>query len=261
MVKGGGFLPPLAPAVTVGRVFRESMQTIFDTDRKRLMAQAAAILAAEVRRFFNKPMLVGLPGGRAVIELFGPLSDLVSQMPSGALRQFHLFLVDERCVPASSLDSNAKLLDEALIAPFVQAGILTAGQFHKFNYREDQPDWGVGQYCKEFADQGGEFDLAVLSVGEDGHIASLFPGHPAWGGTESTAQYICIDNSPKLPLRRITATPAVLKSSGTSILLFLGQEKRNALAAFRRGDLERSCPARIVAGAPRLFVVTDIEER
>ena len=224
------------------------------------MAEAAEIVAAEFRRFFNQPMLIGLPGGRAVAELFGPLTELIRQMPPGVLRQFSFFLVDERCVPVTSPDSNAKLIDDELILPLVQAEVLDSGQFHRFIFRDDQPDWGVGQYCKEFTNKTGEFDLAVLSAGEDGHVASLFPNHPAWGGPESAEPFICVDNSPKPPLRRISATPSVLKATGATMLLFLGEEKRKALEAFRRGDIERLCPARIVAEASRLCVVTDIKE-
>jgi 6-phosphogluconolactonase len=235
-------------------------QTIFDTDRKKLLTRAAEYIGAELERFANRDIILGLPGGRSAAELFEPLRETLAALKPGTRRALRIYEVDERCVPLSSDESNAFLIDRELIAPLVESEVLSQSQFRAFQYRHDLADWGLERYSDDFVSHGGKFDIAVLGVGEDGHIASLFPHHPAWDGSAGESQFLRVDSAPKAPPRRITASPATLKKSGAAILLFLGEDKRGALEAFRRGEDERACPARIVSESSHLCVVTDLVE-
>ena len=85
-------------------------------------------------------------------------------------------------------------------------------------------------------------------MGEDGHIASLFPGSPQ---LQATRWVVPVVNSPKPPPQRITLTLSVLRST-LAILVALGAGKRQALTRLRARDA--SLPAALLE---RLTVVTD----
>lgn len=59
------------------------------------------------------------------------------------------------------------------------------------------------QNASAYADTCIYVDVAFLGVGEDGHIASLFPDSAT---LDSTEYFVFVDNSPKMPPKRITAT-------------------------------------------------------
>ncbi|NNL66442.1 MAG: 6-phosphogluconolactonase, partial [Myxococcales bacterium] len=86
--------------------------------------------------------------------------------------------------------------------------------------------------------------------GEDGHVASLFPGRAVPRG----ASVAFVADSPKPPAERVTLTRALLESARTSVLVAAGEAKRAALERLLTGDPE--LPAQ---GLPGLVVVTDLE--
>jgi 6-phosphogluconolactonase len=71
-------------------------------------------------------------------------------------------------------------------------------------------------------------DILLLSVGPDGHIASLFPKSEFL--TETEKSIIAIKNSPKPPSKKITITPKVIKSAKNIIVMATGEEKGKVLA-------------------------------
>lgn len=70
-------------------------------------------------------------------------------------------------------------------------------------------------------------DLILLSVGEDGHIASLFPDSSA---LKSAEKMVYVSTSPKPPADRITITPRVIKNAKNVILMAAGKIKGQVLA-------------------------------
>jgi 6-phosphogluconolactonase len=78
------------------------------------------------------------------------------------------------------------------------------------------------------------FDIVILSMGEDGHIASCFPGDTkVLHSTESAAS---ISNSPKPPAERTTITLHRLGQSEITFIFALGEGKREALVATLAGS-------------------------
>ena len=83
------------------------------------------------------------------------------------------------------------------------------------------------------SDFEGALDVTLLGLGEDGHIASLFPGH-AWNAGHAPVMHVT--DSPKPPSTRITLTRLMLQTASTHILFAVGVAKRGAIARVLAGD-------------------------
>lgn len=96
-------------------------------------------------------------------------------------------------------------------------------------------------------------DLVLLGLGEDGHTASLFPGHPAADDTERLV--VRVDGAPKPPPSRVTMTLPLLNAARVVAFVVSGAGKSAALARVLAGD--RALPAARVApaGGERLFLL------
>jgi len=78
------------------------------------------------------------------------------------------------------------------------------------------------------------FDVIHLGLGEDGHTASLFPGHPAL--RETHALIAAVHDAPKPPPERLTLTLPVINAARALLFMVQGASKREALARVRRRD-------------------------
>jgi len=85
------------------------------------------------------------------------------------------------------------------------------------------------------------FDVVMLGVGPDGHVASLFPEHPALHEADRTV--VGVRGSPKPPPVRISLTMPVIRSAGEVWLLAAGAEKATAVALALSGAGEVAVPA------------------
>jgi 6-phosphogluconolactonase len=141
---------------------------------------------------------------------------------------------DERCVPPDHPESNYRMAREALLDRVAPATV----------YRmpaELGPDDGAELYERAVKTVA-PLDLVVLGVGEDGHTASLFPGHPA---LQATGLVVGVYDSPKPPPERVTLTLNVLQAARIVIILATGREKADAVARAKRSEV----PSGMIAGA------------
>ena len=94
-------------------------------------------------------------------------------------------------------------------------------------------------------------DLALLGVGADGHVASLFPGHPALDETERYV--VAVRDAPKPPAERLTVTLPVLAAARAICIAAFGPEKAPVLrAALAPGGITSPVPvARVLRSGPR----------
>jgi 6-phosphogluconolactonase len=151
---------------------------------------------------------------------------------------------DERFVAPDSPDRNAL----GARAAFLDA--VGATQVHEMPSTADATDAAAGAaaYGSKLRSEGsGEFEVVMLGVGPDGHVASLFPGHPQLEVDDEIA--VAVTDSPKPPPERITLTYSALNRSRSIWLLVSGEEKADAVAAALadEGDLHDT-PARGVSG-------------
>lgn len=123
---------------------------------------------------------VALSGGRIARNFF---SEIAGQ--GGKSRQLfdnvHFFWADERCVPPTDAESNYAMARDLLFGPLK----IPDGQVHRLRGEENEPlalREAVENISKWGSPKVGEgvpvFDMIFLGMGEDGHVASLFPGEP-----------------------------------------------------------------------------------
>jgi 6-phosphogluconolactonase len=192
-------------------------------------------------------VIVAVPGGRSVFSIFQELAEHYIDW-----HRVHLFMVDERLVPIDHPESNFRLVVESL------GEIVPAGSLHPFVYDAAAVGYGVGEYERQLVKLGGSFDVVLVSSGEDGHIAAIFPNHQATA--VNIRKFVLLEDSPKPPLRRMSATPELIASSQVGLLLFFGEGKALALKNFFNPQLGVSeCPAKIIATLPQHYILTDLE--
>jgi 6-phosphogluconolactonase len=139
---------------------------------------------------------------------------------------------DERCVPPDDENSNfglarAALLDRLDAAPRV----------HRIR-GEDDPAAAAAAYEDEV--RGTTFDLLLLGLGTDGHVASLFPNAP---GLDDRERLVIVAEPQLEPfVERITLTPPALRAARRIVVLVTGAAKAEAAARAFAGPPDRSVP-------------------
>ncbi|HXC77157.1 MAG TPA: 6-phosphogluconolactonase [Candidatus Acidoferrum sp.] len=141
---------------------------------------------------------------------------------------------DERCVPPDHPDSNYMMARETLLDKVAPASVLRMPA-------ELGPDEGAKVYARTIAHLM-PLDIVILGVGEDGHTASLFPGHPLLRAKGMVAG---VKNSPKPPPERVTLTLLAIRAAKQVIILATGEGKAEAVALAKRQQV----PSGMIAGA------------
>lgn len=95
------------------------------------------------------------------------------------------------------------------------------------------------------------FDLVLLGLGEDGHTASLFPGHD-WGEAPGSPAALAIFDAPKPPRERVSLSASRLSDAREVLFMVSGESKRGALAQWHAGA---GIPARAITPAAGVDVL------
>lgn len=159
-----------------------------------------------------------------------------------------VWFADERCVAPEDEESNYRLAAETLLRP---AGIADE-RVHRM-LGELGPEEGARRYAEELRLlQGAPLDVAVLGIGPEGHIASLFPHHPALQASEPC---VGVSDSPKPPPQRITLTLPVLQAVRDCLVIASTEEKAGAISGML-GEPTEDVPASLLP-RERLTVIVD----
>jgi 6-phosphogluconolactonase len=195
----------------------------------------------------QKEVVIGVPGGRNITPILNYL--IKEKLP---WEKIHIFMVDERLVPIDNEESNFRLIKEIL------NHFIPKENLHPFIYDSESSYFGIKSYEDEINKYGGDFDIVLVSAGEDGHIASLYPNHPSI--SDNSEHYIFVDNSPKPPLRRMSASKNMILRSKIGIVLFYGEIKREAYLNFLNKELDyTNCPAKLLSELSESYVITNLE--
>jgi 6-phosphogluconolactonase len=224
-----------------------------------LAAAAASAWLADVEASYKsgRKHLVALSGGRITKKFF---AHIVSRVLSGfePLKAVHFFWADERCLPPDHPESNFCLANELLFTPLA----INASQVHRI-HGEVAPGAGAQMAIEELRQVSGVaapglpvLDCVLLGMGEDGHVASLFPGDSATEG-DLTSVFLPVQNSPKPPSNRVSLGHGMIANAREVWVLASGNGKqvalRESLSNFGQTPL-----ARVVQRRPLTRIFSDI---
>ncbi len=202
---------------------------------REALAQAfAAILIKDLDRIEpDHYYTIALSGGSTPEYIFQYLSEnYADRIPWEKLL---VFWGDERCVPPEDDESNYRMAFENLLqnVPIPDANV--------FRIRgEDDPVIEAAQYSELVTDMVPEykglpqFDLMLLGIGDDGHIASIFPDRP---DLFSSAQLYDVALRPDKKQKRITATGRLINNSAKIYYIVTGKGKASVVSQVVEGKI------------------------
>lgn len=174
--------------------------------------------------------LVVLTGGTTIGPVYKRLAMGIGDREV-AWDRVEFFWSDERCVDVEHDDSNYALALRTLLDPLDVA----PERVHRWRAEEPDRARAASAYEAEIFEILGEgarlFDLVLLGVGADAHIASLFPNHPLieenrrWTGWVEAAAFPI----PEPSVDRLTMTPEALRSARETIVVATGKRKATAV--------------------------------
>ncbi|MGW3627651.1 6-phosphogluconolactonase [Streptomyces sp. NPDC000880] len=232
---------------------------------KELMAQAAAarlitkIVDAQAARGSASVVLTGGRNGNALLAALrtSPARDAIDWP------RLDLWWGDERFLPEGDPERNVTQAREALLDSVpVDPKRVHAMPASDGVYGSDV-DAAAAAYAAELAATAGpedhgpvpSFDVLMLGVGPDTHVASLFPELPAVRETERTV--VGVHGAPKPPPTRISLTLPAIRSAREVWLLAAGEDKANAVAMALSGAGEIQAPAAGARGRRRTLWLLD----
>jgi 6-phosphogluconolactonase len=203
------------------------------------------------------PFLLALSGGRIAKAFCAALAERARSHGLGDA--VHFFWSDERCVPPENPESNFLLANEVLLRP------LSVPPYRIHRIEGEKP--GALAFARAEADlrtlagltPSGQpiLQLVLLGMGEDGHVASLFPGDSEPDFT-SAAWFRCVTAS-KPPPQRVTMGFSAILSAEQVWVLASGAGKRNALEeSLRPGG--QSPLALVIQGRASTRIYSDISD-
>jgi 6-phosphogluconolactonase len=129
----------------------------------------------------------------------------------------------------------------------------------------DDPDAAAARYAAELATAAGQqgagqgggvpaFDVLMLGIGPEGHVASIFPEAPA---AYATGSVVAVRDSPKPPPTRISFTFSAIQAAREVWILASGAEKADAVAEALSGVSQDKLPAAGARGRDRTLFLLD----
>ena len=203
------------------------------------------------------PLTIALSGGRITLKLFAAVIEL-AKARSLSLENVEFCWADERCVPPTDPESSFAAAEKLLLQPLGVA----QEKIHRIR-GEDPPESAAREAetaIRRIAplNVGGlpVLDLIFLGMGEDGHVASLFPGAVGTGPAGDVA-YQVVTNSPKPPPNRVTLTYAAIAAARQVWVLASGTGKEAALrASLQAGGVTPL--ARVLQSRQHTKILTDV---
>ena len=158
----------------------------------------------------------------------------------------HFYWGDERCVPPTDDESNYKMTVEHLLSKIE----IPEENIHRIK-GENEPKGEAVRYSEVIEQYLSEsngiptFDLVILSMGDDGHTASIFPHEIDLWHSEKTCEVAVHPDSGQ---RRITITGKIINAAATVAFLVTGEGKAEKVGEIvRRTGSFKDYPATLVA--------------
>jgi len=193
---------------------------IFDDEMSLSKALAQEVLNIAKKSIFEKDCFsIVLTGGQSVLSLYKILSKANSNWD-----KWHVYIGDERFLPAGHKDRNDQTINEIW---------LDDSTISKKNIHFIKAELGLLEARVEYENtlkKIDKFDVVLLSMGEDGHIASLFPNH-----VYPEDQMVIVEQgSPKPPKERISMSYQQLNKAHYVFKLIIGESKQKAVTLLKQ---------------------------
>ncbi|MDB6036468.1 MAG: pgl2 [Verrucomicrobiales bacterium] len=201
-----------------------------------------------------------LSGGRITVALFHELLAQCLTHPPGAIElvgNTHFFWADERCVPAGDTESNFGIAERKLFEPLN----IDPEKIHQIPGEADPvfaAQMAEAELCRIApinSDGIPIIDLLLLGMGEDGHVASLFPGQRVenqWAG----AIYYPV-TGPKPPPNRITLSFPTIQAAKEVWVLVSGNGKEESFRQAIASNPEIPL-GKVIRDRDRTLIFTDL---
>jgi 6-phosphogluconolactonase len=160
-------------------------------------------------------------GGKTPRSTYAALATLAADWS-----RWEILFGDERCVLPTHPWRNGKLATDAWLGRVP----ISPHRIHGIP-AELGAAAAASAYAKVLRDIG-EFDLVLLGLGEDGHTASLFPGHD-WGSAPGAPDTLAVFYAPKPPPHRVSLSASRLGRSQAVLFLIEGESRRGVLTRWR----------------------------
>lgn len=192
---------------------------------------------------------IALTGGTIADQVHHELARLHAQAGAVDWSRVDVWWGDERYVPSDDPQRNAGQARAA----FLDAVGVDPARVHEMPAADGgHPDVAsaAAAYGEELRTHGaGVFDVVMLGVGPDGHVASLFPGYPQLDVDDRVA--VAVTDSPKPPPERVSLTFGALNRTREAWFLASGEAKASAVAGALGGADLHDIPAAGVHGQDR----------
>lgn len=234
-------------------------------DRDALCAEAAAALVTVIEEALRERGVahVVLTGGSTGIGILAALNRIRRERGVLDWSDVHFWFGDERYLALGDPERNSLQAQQALLEDLLRDGVIVDEHIHRVQAPEQAQDLAEAarQYAENLAEAAPSsagpdarlprFDVVLLGVGGDAHVASLFPDRP--GPLETGRTVIPVEQSPKPPSERVSLSVEAINSADRVWFVVAGSDKAEAVAAVRRAqraeevDLQR-LPATLVRG-------------
>ena len=227
---------------------------ILEQTKEQAVSKALEELASLLRSSTQEQIAFGLCGGRSIVTVLEGLAGI--ELGAEIWGKIRFFMIDERLVPLDHEESNFRLVSELCLNRLLSDKLIQESQLYPFAVDKSE-DAALAEYQASLESFGGKFDVAFLGVGEDAHVAALFPEHHSF---KNDAEYfITLSDSPKPPPQRVTASRNLIARSSAAFALFFGEGKREAFEKFNDPGVEvEECPAKLINDVECGFVLSDL---
>jgi 6-phosphogluconolactonase len=205
------------------------------------LAEDVVAMLSELLTAGHRPRIV-LTGGSVAREVH---RELAARSRGVDWARVTVLWGDERFVPGEDDERNDRQADEDLLShvPVSQSQVLRVPSSDEVADVESAADSYAGTVARLLSDDPPEapaFDLVMLGIGADGHVASLFPGR-----ARTTDQVVAVADAPKPPPRRVSMGYDLLGRADRVWFAAVGEGKAEAVAGSVRRRPEDLPAARV----------------
>jgi len=194
---------------------------VFDDKKSLSVSLAKDVLKIAEQSINSKGYFsIVLAGGNSPVELYKILKESHSDW-----NNWNIYIGDDRYLPKNDKERNDYIIEQVW---------LNSSSIPKDNIFFIKSELGMSHAKEKYEDilkDIKKFDIVLLSMGEDGHTASLFPDHDHVDNDDIILEY----NSPKIPKERISMSYSRLNKSKNVFKIIMSESKQEATSLWLHG--------------------------